>query len=49
MPWAQGWRRETAAKFVLGAGWMPSMIIVGGRLLSTSEMVDLPKKEEGEK
>lgn len=38
-PWAQGWRRETAEKFVRGAGWMPSGMIVGGQFLSADAMV----------
>lgn len=40
MPWDRGWRRETAEKFVKGAGWMPSMMAVGGRVLTTAEMID---------
>lgn len=39
MPWGQGWKRETAERFVRGPGWMPSMMMVGGRVLSTDELV----------
>jgi hypothetical protein len=48
-PRAQGWRRETAEKFVRaaacgqGRGRIPSMIIQGGRILSTDEMIPEPK------
>lgn len=43
MPWAQGWRREVAEKFVRGAGWAPSMVytpetgLVGGAEFVTRE------------
>jgi len=43
-PWAQGWRRDVAERFVKGSGYIPSgILLVGGggaRMLSTSEMVD---------
>jgi hypothetical protein len=38
MPWAQGWKRETAERFVRGPGWMPSAMAVGGKMLTTDEM-----------
>jgi hypothetical protein len=40
MPAGQGWRRETAERLVKGTGWIPSMVMVGGRILSTAEMVE---------
>ena len=47
MPWDRGWRREVAERFVKGAGWMPSMMAVGGRALTTAETIDYlhPKRE----
>ena len=41
MPGGKGWRRQVAEKFVRGNGWMPSGIMQGGRMLDTSEVVDL--------
>ena len=38
-PGAQGWARETARRFVLGSGWLPSGVIAGGRVLTTTEIV----------
>ena len=40
-PWARGWRRETAEWFVKSAGWMPSMVVVGGKVLTTDEIVEV--------
>ncbi len=37
MPWAQGWKRETAESFVRREGWMPSFVAAGGRVLTTDE------------
>lgn len=49
-PWAQGWLRTVAEKFVeaakRGQGWMPSMVIHGGRVLSTEEMIPTPTSSE---
>ena len=43
-PWARGWRRETAEWFVKSVGWMPSMVVVGGKVLTTDEMVEESRK-----
>ncbi len=40
-PWAQGWNPTTAERFVNGSGWMPSGIIENGRVLSTTETVEV--------
>jgi hypothetical protein len=40
LPRGKGWRRPVAEKFVREAGWIPSMIMQGGRVLSASETVD---------
>lgn len=42
-PWGQGWKRETAERFVRGAGWMPSAAIMDGKMLTADEMVELTK------
>jgi len=36
-PWGQGWRRDVAERFVRGTGWMPSLIVQGGRILPFGE------------
>lgn len=41
MPAGKGWRRAVAEKFVRAKGWMPLMVMRGGRVLTTSETVDL--------
>lgn len=38
-PRAQGWKRSTAERFVRGPGWIPSGMIIGGRMLDADEMV----------
>ena len=38
-PRGKGWRRDDAEKFVRVVGRMPTGIVTGGRLLSTSETV----------
>jgi hypothetical protein len=38
-PGKPGWGKEQAEKFVFGAGWAPSMVITGGRLMSGVEAV----------
>jgi hypothetical protein len=37
-PWAQGWQRESAERFVRGEGWMPSAMFIDGELLGPNEM-----------
>jgi hypothetical protein len=32
------WPREAAEKFVRGSGWLPSMIVAGGKMLTGHEM-----------
>ncbi len=39
-PWGQGWRKSTAEQFVKDQAWMPSGAMVGGRMLTTDEIVD---------
>lgn len=38
-PWGQGWRRETAEKFVRGTGWIPSLVVKDGNVQTTDEVV----------
>jgi hypothetical protein len=51
-PWSQGWRREVAQKFVdaaaRGQGYIPSMIMAGGRILTTEEMIPGSAESESE-
>ncbi len=35
------WTQEQAEKFVYGHGWMPSMVTVGGKMHTGSEIMDL--------
>lgn len=35
-PWAQGWHRETARALV-NVGWLPSGVVIEGRMLPASE------------
>jgi hypothetical protein len=44
-PWAQGWHRQTAERFVRGPGWAPSFFIRGGVVVNGVEYVT---KEKGE-
>lgn len=39
-PWAQGWARATAERFVRSMGSLPSGMIVNGRWQSAAEMVN---------
>lgn len=43
-PWAQGWKRETAEQFVKSVGWMPSGMMIGGKMLTTDEVVEESRK-----
>lgn len=44
LPWAQGWRREVAEKFVKSGGWAPSAVIVDGLMMSGVEYMTREKK-----
>lgn len=39
IPWNRGYDRETAERFVCGAGWAPSLVMAGGRVMSGVEFV----------
>ena len=38
-----GWGKERATAFVMGSGWAPSMVMVGGQIMSGVEFVTDPK------
>ena len=42
-PWAQGWPRDVAERFVRGPGWAPSFVMAGGSLMSGVEFVTKDK------